>query len=172
MRFDVRDATLADAAAISAVEVASWNAAYRGLLPDSYLDRVSESEGTLRWRRAISLAEERRRPILVAADAGGILAGYAVAGADPDDGAMGLLFLLYTAPAAWGTGAGSLLMEAALQRLRDMRFSEARLWVLEANARARAFYHREGWRPDGATSTSTFDGIAFPALRYTRTLKA
>jgi GNAT superfamily N-acetyltransferase len=130
---------------------------------------MSQPEGAVRWGRAISLAAERRRPILVAAVPGASLAGYAVVGADPDDAAAGLLFLLYTPPEAWGTGAGSRLMQASLQRLLAMAVGEARLWVLEANARARAFYQREGWRPDGATSTSTFDGIAFPALRYTRT---
>ena len=31
-----------------------------------------------------------------------------------------------------------------------------RLWVLEENVRARRFYERHGWRPDGRTGTSEY----------------
>ena len=40
----IRTATPEDARAIAEVHVASWRAAYRGVLPDTYLDRLSVDE--------------------------------------------------------------------------------------------------------------------------------
>jgi CheY-like chemotaxis protein len=50
---EVRDATSADARAIATVHVTSWRAAYRGLLPDRFLDRLSVDERAPTWRRRI-----------------------------------------------------------------------------------------------------------------------
>ena len=55
----------------------------------------------------------------------------------------------YVLPEHWGTGVADELHDAALAEQRDC--AELRLWVLEANARARRFYERHGWRPNGET---------------------
>jgi GNAT superfamily N-acetyltransferase len=44
-----------------------------------------------------------------------------------------------------GTGIGSVLYEAAWGAVAAMGYTEAGLWVLEANARARSFYEHRGW---------------------------
>ena len=46
MKIPVRRATPEDGAALAAVEVRSWRAAYRGLMPDAFLDGISEAEKT------------------------------------------------------------------------------------------------------------------------------
>jgi hypothetical protein len=40
------------------------------------------------------------------------------------------------------------------------------LWMLEGNARARAFYEQAGWRLDGAARTETFGGKEAAEVRY------
>jgi GNAT superfamily N-acetyltransferase len=60
----------------------------------------------------------------------------------------GQLNALYVLPDEWGSGVGSRLHDAAVAKLGELG-PEARLWVLEANTRARAFYERRGWRLDG-----------------------
>ncbi|GAA1912243.1 hypothetical protein GCM10009737_12170 [Nocardioides lentus] len=50
-------------------------------------------------------------------------------------------------PAAWGLGIGA----AALARFRARVPGRARLWCLERNHRALAFYARHGWAPTGRT---------------------
>jgi GNAT superfamily N-acetyltransferase len=166
----VRDARIQDAPAIADVNVRSWQAAYRGLMPDSYLDALSGEEDTARWQRAIAESTRRGRPVLVVEDGAGAVVGYAVVGADVDEPSLGLVFLMYVGPERWGTGAGHALMEASIERLRGAGFGRAVLWVLEANARARRFYEREGWVEEGGRSTSTYGGVALPALRYGREL--
>jgi GNAT superfamily N-acetyltransferase len=135
-------------------------------MPDTFLDALSVEEETARWQRAIAQSAARARPVLVVEDERGKVAGYAVVGADVDDAAQGLLFLMYVAPECWGTGVGRALMEASIERLREAGFGRAVLWVLEANARARRFYERAGWVEDGGRSMSTYDGVALEALRY------
>ena len=41
----IRQATLADADEIGAVHVRSWQSAYKGLLPQQYLDRLDPAVG-------------------------------------------------------------------------------------------------------------------------------
>ena len=49
-------------------------------------------------------------------------------------------------------------------------FSSITLWVLRDNRRARRFYERAGFAPDGATHVLTRLGDV-PELRYRRTLQ-
>lgn len=44
-------------------------------------------------------------------------------------------------------------MDAAVATLAARGLTELRLWVLRDNVRARRFYERYGWRPDGVRST-------------------
>ena len=52
------------------------------------------------------------------------------------------LHALYVLPELWGRGIGRDLLAAA----GDV----SELWVLESNERARRFYERFGWAPDGS----------------------
>lgn len=45
------------------------------------------------------------------------------------------------------------------------------LWVLKGNARARRFYERAGFRPDGAEEPFEVEGVAVPEVRYVRALR-
>jgi GNAT superfamily N-acetyltransferase len=54
----------------------------------------------------------------------------------------------YVVPECWGSGVAATLHEAALAALDC---TEVKLWVLEDNARARRFYEKHGWRPNGET---------------------
>jgi ribosomal protein S18 acetylase RimI-like enzyme len=61
----------------------------------------------------------------------------------------GHVFSLYVDPDAQGTGVGGRLLAEAERWFGSEGLAEATLWVFEANARARAFYARHGWQPDG-----------------------
>jgi GNAT superfamily N-acetyltransferase len=54
----------------------------------------------------------------------------------------------YVVPDRWGSGVADALHDAALAALDCI---EVKLWVLEGNARARRFYERHGWVPNGET---------------------
>ena len=48
--YEIRDATPSDARAIAAFQTVCWREAYRGLVPDTYLDSVGEGDRERRWR--------------------------------------------------------------------------------------------------------------------------
>jgi ribosomal protein S18 acetylase RimI-like enzyme len=79
------------------------------------------------------------------------------------------LYTLYVAPAHWSTGAGRALTDAALGGLRAAGYQRVVLWTLTDNARARRFYDKAGFVPDGATNI--LDGLgSVEELRYARDL--
>jgi GNAT superfamily N-acetyltransferase len=52
---------------------------------------------------------------------------------------------LLVAPDRWRSGIGSRLLAVAVEAIRERGGAPAWLWVLEDNARARAFYERHRW---------------------------
>ena len=54
----------------------------------------------------------------------------------------------YVVPERWGSGIADALHDAALEALEC---DEVKLWVLEENGRARRFYEKRGWVPNGET---------------------
>ncbi len=165
----IRPATAEDAASIAAVDVASWQAAYRGLMPDQYLDALSFEQREADWQRRLLGVDARRGRRTYVADDDQIT-GFVRLGPNPDDPSGGFVFLLYVLPTHWRTGVGTSLMAAADAALRDMGFGSATLGVLEANHRARLFYERLGWRTDGSRQSDTYGGRELAVLRYTRSV--
>ena len=84
-------------------------------------------------------------------------------------GETGELYTLYVVPAHWSTGAGRALTDAALDGLREAGYRRVVLWTMTENARARRFYDKAGFAPDGATNV--LDGLGdVEELRYVRDL--
>ena len=73
--------------------------------------------------------------------------------------------MLYVAPDFWRAGVGNQLFDSGTAYLRGRGFPELVLWVLEDNERARRFYEKKGWRPDGAKKPS-FSRPALSQMRY------
>jgi GNAT superfamily N-acetyltransferase len=84
-------------------------------------------------------------------------------------GEAGEVYAIYLAPAWWSAGIGRALMDAALAELRAGGYRRVVLWTLTGNARARRFYDRAGFAPDGATNILSGLGGA-EELRYVRDL--
>jgi hypothetical protein len=51
---DIRTARMQDVPEIAAVHVRSWQAAYRGLLPQAYLDGLDPGQRTGQWEQVLS----------------------------------------------------------------------------------------------------------------------
>jgi tRNA dimethylallyltransferase len=98
-----------------------------------------------RWQEAL----EGGRTSVVVAERAGEVFGFAAWTEGRLDG-------LYVLPDAWGNGVAARLHDEALRGIAAAGRSTARLWVLEDNARARRFYERRGWRPDGTDRVVPF----------------
>jgi GNAT superfamily N-acetyltransferase len=66
-----------------------------------------------------------------------------------DDPALAHLRNLFVAQSHWGTGLARTLGDAGIEHARRSGFTAMRLFTPAAQARARRFYEREGWRAVG-----------------------
>lgn len=152
----------------------AWQVAYRGQLPDDFLDALSSEieQRTAFWERAIRGASARRQHQLVALD-GERVVGFVTFGPhEPvEDPNVGELYAIYLDPAYWGRGYGRALFSAAERGLKADGYAAATLWVLETNARARRFYEIAGWVADGGTKTEQRGAIELREVRYRRELR-
>lgn len=173
--------TEADIAAVSAVRVRGWQAAYRGLMPQESLDAMSvaaDAEQRRSWfgRRSPEVSD-------LVAERDGAVVGWVCVGParDPDIApgprelsaprpTAGELLALYVTPGLIGTGVGRALMAAGLARARASGYRALYLWVVRGNTRAQRFYERAGFVPDGAQEAYEVGGRSVPELRYRRPL--
>ncbi|WP_377269140.1 GNAT family N-acetyltransferase [Peterkaempfera sp. SMS 1(5)a] len=174
----VRDTRPEDMAEVLRVRTAGWRAAYRGIVPPAYLGAMDVGPEAL--TRALRHFRERPgdRHHLVAVR-GGRVAAFAVCGAarpalplPAEDERPGELYALYAHPEVWSTGVGALLLGEARRRLTADGYPSMVLWVLEENARARAFYERHGLRPTGSRTLLRLGGARLPELQYRAALDA
>ena len=77
---------------------------------------------------------------------------------------------MYVDPERHRGGVGRMLMAEARRRLVEDGFSEAILWVLQGNERARSFYEGEGWSPDGTSRIEQPYDIVSTVDRFRRRL--
>ena len=165
----IRPAQPEDALAVAQVHVRSWQAAYRSLLPDEYLDQLRPEDRAARYNFSHA---DTQKPFTQVAVSEGVVVGFATTAPARDAACPGLgeLLALHVAQEQWGLGVGRQLVASARQRLIGQGFAEAVLWMVEGNVRADHFYRKDGWLPDGNRKRDEKWGIALPELRYRRPL--
>lgn len=163
----VRVALPDDSLAIERARVHGWRTAYRHVFPPDELDALP-IDGD-RWRSRLHVPPPGWTTF-VAEESGHVL-GFASVGPSRDERGLGELYAIYVEPDAWSTGAGRALLRAAEDRL-TAEYDAALLWVLEDNPRARSFYERAGWAPDGARKAEERFGVRAPEVRYRKELRS
>ncbi|RZU52137.1 ribosomal protein S18 acetylase RimI-like enzyme [Krasilnikovia cinnamomea] len=158
----LRPAVEADPPAVGALHFRSRRSAYAGLFSPEALNHGSPTALGEWWAERWRWERETHR--LTVADADGELVGFTYLGPTPDPGVTEL-YAIHVAPERVGRGVGRLLMLDALPHLG----ARAVLWVLDGNTRARRFYERGGWVPDGATRDQPMGSETARQLRYSRT---
>jgi RimJ/RimL family protein N-acetyltransferase len=145
---EVRQAQEDDVSAIADIHVRSWQAAYRGVLPDELLDSLSAPERERSWREILRGSDERWLTLVAERGRGDLLGFCSVAAPSrdaPPDEATAEVGALYVDPEHWRQGAGGAMLTVALQELKLLGFEAAILWVLPENHAALAFYERFGF---------------------------
>jgi ribosomal protein S18 acetylase RimI-like enzyme len=198
MEVELREARPGDEPAVAELHVRSWQEAYRGLMPAEFLAALDPRERAGRY--TFGSDADGGPTTLLALGTGGAfeggdggdpsltnsgevrpgsppspgepLVGFVTFGGSRDDDAEGLgeVYALYVDPDRYRGGVGRLLMAEARERLSEAGFSEAILWVLQGNDRARGFYEGEGWKPDGATREENPYDIVSNVARFRRPL--
>ena len=165
----IRPAEPPDALAVAGVHVRAWRAAYRGLMPEAYLNGMRPEDRAVKYHFA---ATDPQKPQTLLAIELRTIVGFVTTAPtrDAELGDLGEVCALYVDPVFWGRGFGAALISAACTRLVEQGYRRACLWVLEGNERADRFYRKGGWLPDGHRRTDTVWDIKVNELRYRRDL--
>lgn len=169
MPMQIRPAVPGDAAAIARAHVASWQAAYRELLPPAFLDTLSVAERTELWRNSLA----KKVPVLIAEQDGEVAGFIALGPCRDQDAQPGIweIWALYLAPGCWSQGAGRALWLAAREACIANGAEVIKLWVILGNERAIRFYRAAGFEaePD-APMAFEMGGVTLEEIRMTQRL--
>jgi ribosomal protein S18 acetylase RimI-like enzyme len=139
-------------------------------MPDAYLAALSVDERANRWKSNLA----RPGPAKVSvAEINGEITGFCSYGPtrdkEPPDAAE--IYSINIRPDSWGRGAGRALCAHALREAAAREHTVMTLWVLKENERARRFYERLGYQPDGAEKTDVaLIGSPLNDLRYRKAI--
>ncbi|OBI10364.1 GNAT family acetyltransferase [Mycobacterium scrofulaceum] len=142
----IRRAGPSDYVVVAEMHYPVWRQSWAGVLPDSTLDVLGSP------RRWAILAYPRilQRPhwSMWIAESGSATIGMTMFGPDQANPEQVELDSLYIVAESQGRGVGARLLATAL---RESPSGDVVLWCAEHNLRARTFYERNGFRPDGRT---------------------
>ena len=168
----IRDARSGDAVRLAEIQARSWQAAYRGLLSEEFLDGLGPTSRLGFW--TARLARVPPRWSVLVSQLGEHVTGFVTIGRCQDDDRVtreeGELYAMYLDPDRWGHGHGRELLRAAESRFHEEEYSDASLWVFRDNLRARRFYEIGGWEADGAQRRMVIGSDAVMAVRYAKVL--
>jgi ribosomal protein S18 acetylase RimI-like enzyme len=141
----VRTASVEDAPGIAHVHIVAWQETYVRLVEPGELDDLPLDERIARWQTTLSGGVTRAW----VAETDDRIVGFAAAAPRPDPDAPGPIELeaMYLLAEFHGSGAGQLLLDAALGD------SPAFLSVAADNPRAIRFYERNGFTFDGVVDS-------------------
>ena len=170
----VRSARESDAPGLARAQVASWQAAFAGLVPDSVIAELTSAEAVAqwasRWRDAISAPPTVKHRVHVAVEKPGDpeILGFAAAGPATDEdlwpGTDGELYELHVMPAVTGEGHDQRLLNAVADTLAEDGFSTGYAWALAGDEQRIGFLEAAGWAPDGSRSNLDM-GVKVPVVR-------
>lgn len=161
----IRVAKSGDECAIAGVHIRSWQEAYKGLIPQSYLDALP-NEFENRVKMWTSILANSQRWAWVAENSNGIV-GFVLFGPprDPNRESFIELGAIYLLASEKGKGIGFSLLSAGFNKMKDLGYKKAYCWVLENNPTIK-FYERSGANFSGQTKDDEIGGKYFKELAY------
>lgn len=151
-----------DRKAISKIYEESWKFAYKGLIPQGYLDGIPAGN----WAKAVDTPGWNTLLMLDGKQIVGTASYCYSRFKDWKD--YGEIISIYFLPAYMGKGYGRALLQAAVDKLAEMGCTDILLWVLAENERAKKFYEKNGFSKSGAYLDDNIGGKALKELQYVR----
>lgn len=162
----IRPASFKDAAAVATIHVESWQEAYRGLMPQNYLDALNISERQELWEKRLDTPQSDQKTFVIEDENKNEVLGFSSFGRSKDFSDLGEIYAIYIAQQWWRHGLGQQLLTASEAALKEDGYREAILWVLSNNQRAIHFYQQAGWYPDKNFRDEKILGVPVHEARY------
>ena len=165
MEITIRKALPKDANAYTNCTIACWQAAYRGIVPDEYLDNMPTNK--ILWEKTLARLENP-----------GFCEYYCVMHSNEMTGQLIVdteyseIWAIYLVKAFWGKGHGKKMLDFAINALKNVGHKQITLWVFETNHHARRFYEKHGFAPSGEKKTvEKYGGVPLVEMQYTLNLE-
>jgi GNAT superfamily N-acetyltransferase len=163
VKIGYREATTEDCAAVARVHVRSWRESFAGIVPQTFLDKLSIENRTSAFEQRFSAGTYK---MYVAEAAGPGILGFADFGEPRQsiDGYGAELYAIYLLPEFQRRGVGERLFNLVKEALARSGIDSMYLLALEASP-YRPFYEKMGGRITGSEQIE-LEGTAFDVLVY------
>lgn len=142
---------------ISNVYEQSWRYAYKGIIPQSYLDRIPVGQWARQDERHTLVAVEDNRIIGTSSFSKSRFSKY-------ED--YGEIISIYFLPEYIGRGYGVSLLHRATEELEKLGYGCILLWVLQDNHKARRFYEKNGFVRSSEEKLANIGGKDLKEIMY------
>jgi len=146
---------------ISNIYENSWKFAYKGIIPQDYLDSIPKG----RWANSINKTGMNNLVLIE----NGIILGTAsfCKSRWEHHNDYGEIVSIYFLPEYMGKGYGGHLLKRCMEELKTFGFNKLLLWVLEDNMRARRFYEKNGFVCSDEYMNDNIGGKELREVMYT-----
>lgn len=162
----IRSAKPGDESEVANVHLNSWREAYKGLLPQDYLDQLPL---TFKRRQSVwqKIIADPDKYILQVAESPDGIVGFATfeAGRDPGMENLAEVSSIYLLEKYKGQGIGYALLKSGFKLMQKRGFTKAYCWVLENNPTIK-FYERSGAVFNGKLKEAEIAGQQVKELAY------
>ncbi|RDI42079.1 GNAT family N-acetyltransferase [Aquicella lusitana] len=166
----IRKASVEDAGLIADLHIRGWQGAYHHLIPAEKLARLALREWVDEWQKRL----ENPQTFVYLIEISDVSIGFVAFGSDRDEVDVrlrqGEIYAIYLHPDWKAKGYGTLLCQAACDRLQQDGFNLVVLWVLEANYSARRFYEILGFQRAVSVKQVVLLDVPLQEIQYQKEL--
>ena len=149
-----------DFESIGNIYARSWQAAYRGIVPQDYLESLSGA----RWSSVLSTS--RYDAYVIIEDNRYIGTSSVCPARDEELRGWGEIISIYLLPEYFGKGYAKPLLKTAMDDLLSKGFQDIYLWVLDENRRAQKFYTKNNFVKSSDRKQIEIGGKELTEIRY------
>ena len=163
----IRMAQQSDCAELAKVHVASWQAGFKGIIDQDYLDKLDVDDRARRWSEVL---KGDRDKVYLHFDFEKLIGFTATCHCRDDDAlsSWGEISSFYFQEQYWGKGFSPKLMAHALEQLEASGHNVTTIWVLKDNFRAQKFYAKHGFVVDEKEKKVDRGPVVLHEMRMTR----
>lgn len=142
--FHIRPVNRQDGATLAAIQTTSWRSAFRGILSDQDLERLTHREKAAQMYDRL-LADGKGNGYIGELDGKAHCIAWWDGSRDEDMPDHAEIICIHSLPDHWRKGYGTQMMDRLLADISAAGFRKVMLWVFTENHRARAFYEKSGF---------------------------
>lgn len=162
----IRKMKVEDAQEVALIHTLSWQYAYKGIIPQKFLDEIDIKKREENWVKG--MLEDKTLIRLVAEDKKGRLLGFVCGlnNRDKNSKVKGELWAIYVLPVVAQKGVGRQLFTSFKNELVKRGILSMNVWVLEENKSARHFYEAMGGTLDTYSKKIEIGGKQLVEVSY------